>query len=69
MSKRHIPSALLEPGAPVEWADKLKLPYQTIVAWRRRGVPAERVLEIENAIGVPRHEIRPDLYPPPQAAA
>ncbi|MDN7894521.1 YdaS family helix-turn-helix protein [Burkholderia cepacia] len=26
-------------------------------------VPAERVLSIEAATGVPRHELRPDLYP------
>lgn len=26
-------------------------------------VPAERVLPIEAATGVPRHELRPDLYP------
>lgn len=27
-------------------------------------VPAERVLEIERATGVSRHELRPDIYPP-----
>lgn len=26
-------------------------------------VPAERVLQIEAATGVSRHELRPDLYP------
>lgn len=26
-------------------------------------IPAERVLQIESASGVPRHELRPDLYP------
>jgi len=33
-------------------------------------VPAERVLQIEAASQVPRHELRPDLYPalPSQAA-
>ena len=31
--------------------------------WRR--VPAERVLEVERLTGVSRHELRPDLYPPP----
>jgi DNA-binding transcriptional regulator YdaS (Cro superfamily) len=28
----------------------------------RRGVPAERVIEIESLTGVPREELRPDLY-------
>lgn len=26
-------------------------------------VPAERVLEIEKATGISRHELRPDIYP------
>jgi len=29
-------------------------------------VPAERVLQIEKATGVSRHELRPDLYPLPR---
>lgn len=28
-------------------------------------VPAERVLIVEQITGIPRHEIRPDIYPPP----
>ncbi|HZX51519.1 MAG TPA: YdaS family helix-turn-helix protein [Pseudomonas sp.] len=31
-------------------------------------VPAERVIKIEAASGVPRHELRPDLYPAESAA-
>jgi DNA-binding transcriptional regulator YdaS (Cro superfamily) len=27
-------------------------------------VPAKRVLELEKLTGIPRHEMRPDLYPP-----
>ena len=30
-----------------------------------RGVPAEWVLRVEAATQVPRHLLRPDLYPPP----
>lgn len=29
----------------------------------RKGVPIERVLEVEKATGVPRHILRPDYYP------
>jgi DNA-binding transcriptional regulator YdaS (Cro superfamily) len=32
----------------------------------KKGVPAEFVLKIEQVTGVPRHEIRPDIFPPPQ---
>lgn len=30
-------------------------------------IPAERVIPIEDATGVPRHIQRPDLYPPEKA--
>jgi len=32
--------------------------------WKRRGVPAVRVLAVEEATGgaVTRHELRPDIY-------
>lgn len=41
---------------------------QVIVNWRSRGIPAERVLQLERASGVKRHELRPDLYPVESAA-
>ena len=31
--------------------------------WQWKRVPAERVLAVERVTGVPRHELRPDLYP------
>jgi DNA-binding transcriptional regulator YdaS (Cro superfamily) len=70
MSKpRFIPPTLLEPKAPKLWAVALALPYQTVVAWRRRGVPAARVLDVERTLGVARHDVRPDLYPQAGVAA
>lgn len=49
-----------------------KITSQAISQWRR--VPAERVLEVERATSVSRHELRPDIYPldearPPLAPA
>jgi len=38
-----------------------KISPQAISQWKQ--VPAERVLEVEKATGVSRHELRPDLYP------
>lgn len=36
---------------------------QAISQWKK--VPAERVLDVERATGVSRHELRPDIYPAP----
>ncbi len=46
-------------------SEKLGVRYQALQKWRKSGrVPAERVLPLEKASGVSRHELRPDLYPP-----
>ena len=37
---------------------------QAVSQWKQ--VPAERVLDVERATGVPRHKLRPDLYPAPE---
>ena len=42
-------------------ARELGLTRQAIYQWWR--VPAEYVLRVESISGVPRHRIRPDLYP------
>lgn len=42
-------------------ADRLGIKRQAFYMWRR--VPAERVLDIEAATGVSRHDLRPDIYP------
>lgn len=34
---------------------------QAVCQWER--VPAEHVIRVEDVSGVPRHELRPDLYP------
>lgn len=41
---------------------------QAISQWRR--VPSERVLAVESATGISRHDLRPDIFgPAPQQAA
>ena len=38
---------------------------QAISQWVR--VPVGRVLDVERITGIPRHELRPDIYPAPQS--
>jgi DNA-binding transcriptional regulator YdaS (Cro superfamily) len=46
-------------------AASFKISPQAVDKWRRNGVPAERVLALEQLSGVSRTELRPDLYPDP----
>jgi DNA-binding transcriptional regulator YdaS (Cro superfamily) len=50
-------------GGAKALADMLGISIQAIGQWRK--VPPLRVLQIEYRTGVPRHELRPDLYPAP----
>jgi DNA-binding transcriptional regulator YdaS (Cro superfamily) len=39
---------------------------ETVWMWEARGeIPAKHVLAVETLLEIPRHRIRPDLYPPP----
>lgn len=40
---------------------------QAISQWRH--IPVERVVRISEALGMPRHELRPDIYEAPKAEA
>jgi len=52
--------------SPAVLAKRLGVKPQAITGWKaKKRVPHQRVLVVEQISGVPRHEIRPDLYPPP----
>ncbi|WP_377299791.1 YdaS family helix-turn-helix protein [Rhizobium sp. SGZ-381] len=34
----------------------------TVLRWERRGVPVERVVQIEQVTGISRHSLRPDIF-------
>jgi TorA maturation chaperone TorD len=38
---------------------------RTVFVWKQQGIPAERAPEIEALTGIPRHILRPDLWPSP----
>ena len=44
-------------------AEELGVNKSTVLRWESGPVPAERIIQLEQATGIPRHELRPDLYP------
>jgi DNA-binding transcriptional regulator YdaS (Cro superfamily) len=51
-----------ERGLRLRVAKTLKITHGAVSQWRR--VPVERVLDVEKITGIPRHVLRPDIYPP-----
>lgn len=60
--KRAIEAA----GGLTVLAESLGITKQALSQWDE--VPPLRVLAVERVSGVPRHELRPDLYPVEDAA-
>ncbi len=56
--------AIQSVGGIYALARALGLTHQAIYQWEK--CPVLRVLEIERLTGVPREELRPDVYPPGQ---
>ena len=54
---------------PIHVAAKLGVGRAAVSKWCRTGIPPERVIAVEKATGIPRHELRPDIYPPASAEA
>jgi DNA-binding transcriptional regulator YdaS (Cro superfamily) len=71
-SDMTIPTEALErakkaAGGPAALARELGITAQAICQWHE--VPPLRVLDVEHHTGIPRHELRPDIYPLPARAA
>lgn len=63
MRSESLRAAIRRAGSVAALAKKLGVTPQAVSQWEN--VPAFQVLAVEKATGVPRHELRPDLYPPP----
>ena len=57
-----LQAAVTACGSVQALADRLGKFRQAVSRWRR--VPAERVVDVERVSGVPREQLRPDLYRP-----
>jgi DNA-binding transcriptional regulator YdaS (Cro superfamily) len=49
-----------ERGRLQKLADALGIYPSAVLQWKK--IPAERVPAVESATGIPRHDLRPDLY-------
>lgn len=58
--KDAVEKAIDAAGSAVKLGRALGITSQAIGQWKK--IPAERVVEIERVTGVPRQELRPDLY-------
>lgn len=64
--KEALLDAIKAAGSQLGLADLIGVASPSITGWLLRGrVPAGRVLSVEKHTGVPRHRLRPDIYPKP----
>lgn len=65
---KGLRKAIKAVGTATNLATMLGIKPMSVSRWKNRYqgvVPADRVLQIYTATGVPPHELRPDLYPNP----
>ncbi|EMD2746394.1 MULTISPECIES: YdaS family helix-turn-helix protein [Enterobacterales] len=58
-----IENAINRSGSASALGALIGVSKMAVSQWRRKGVPADRVLQIYGVTGVTPHELRPDLYP------
>ena len=58
-----LPDLLRDRGLRMsDLARKLSLNKSTITRWSQRTIPATRAVDIERETGIPRAQLRPDLF-------
>jgi len=62
MAIEIVERAAEQVGGLAELARRLGIKHTAFYRWK--SVPPRRVLQIEKLTGIPREEMRPDLYPP-----
>jgi DNA-binding transcriptional regulator YdaS (Cro superfamily) len=60
MMESGLKAAVKAMGTRYALAKALGVEPSTVQRWQR--IPAERVVEVERVTGVPREQLRPDLY-------
>lgn len=59
------PQAAWQQIKVADLANQLNISRQTIYKWQKskRGIPAERAIEVEGVTEIRRQDLRPDLWP------
>jgi DNA-binding transcriptional regulator YdaS (Cro superfamily) len=65
MRPTPIDEAIKQAGSVKALAAAAGVRPQAISQWQK--IPVERVVRISDALGIPRHVLRPDLYEAPPA--
>ena len=61
---KALERAIENAGGVCAVARALKVHQTCVSLWKsRKRLPAPRVIPLERLSGVPRHELRPDIYP------
>jgi DNA-binding transcriptional regulator YdaS (Cro superfamily) len=71
ISRAGLENAIELAGTQEKLADAIGVSQSLIQYWlttSKKGIAAEKVLQIEELFGVPRHHLRRDLYPAPVVA-
>ena len=69
MTKSAIQRAVDQAGGQAALARLIGTSQQLVFYWvKQRRAAAEHVLKIEEATGISRHDLRPDIYPREDAA-
>lgn len=68
-SQTGLAKAVRKAGGQAPFGRLIGRRQSTVFQWLFDGkeLPAELVRQVEAALGIPRHELRPDLYPPEEA--
>lgn len=60
-----VDAAVVAAGNQTRLAKAIGVSHQAITHWRR--IPAELVIRVEQATGIPREQLRPDIFLAPRA--
>jgi DNA-binding transcriptional regulator YdaS (Cro superfamily) len=64
MKNESLIKAIKKIGSQKELADRLGVSPQRVQWWTKHRLPPKWVIPVESVTGTPRHQLRPDIYPP-----